>query len=309
MTLPDYQTLMRPLLELHADGAELDRPTVRALLAEQFRLTPEELVEVLPSGRQRKFDNRAAWATTYLVQAGLLERPRRGVSRITARGLEVLRQHPERIDISVLAQFDEFRRFRQRQPTTVGDGSGARKPGPAVAVETPEEALETAYQEARATLAKEMLTRLTQQDPTVFEQVVLDVLLAIGYGGSRRDAARRLGRSGDGGLDGVIYEDRLGMDLIYVQAKRWTDKTVGRPDIQAFVGALEVTKTSKGVFITTARFSREAESYVERLRQRVVLIDGEELADLMIEHGVGVTTARSYQIKRIDEDYFNTTDL
>jgi restriction system protein len=309
VSLPDYQTLMRPLLELHADGAELDRPTVRALLAEQFRLTPEELVEVLPSGRQRKFDNRAAWATTYLVQAGLLERPRRGVSRITARGLEVLRQHPERIDISVLAQFDEFRRFRQRQPTTVGDGRGGQKPAPAVAVETPEEALETAYQEARATLAKEMLTRLTQQDPAIFEQVVLDVLLAIGYGGSRRDAARRLGRSGDGGLDGVIYEDRLGMDLIYVQAKRWTDKTVGRPEIQAFVGALEVTKTSKGVFITTARFSKEAESYVERLRQRVVLIDGEQLADLMIEHGVGVTTARSYQIKRIDEDYFNTTDL
>jgi restriction system protein len=243
------------------------------------------------------------------VQAGLLERPRRGVTKITSRGLEILRQHPQRIDISVLAQFDEFRRFRQRQPATMGNGSGARKPEPAVAVETPEEALETAYQEARATLAKEMLTRLTQQDPAIFEQVVLDVLLAIGYGGSRRDAARRLGRSGDGGLDGVIYEDRLGMDLIYVQAKRWTDKTVGRPDIQAFVGALEVTKTSKGVFITTARFSREAESYVERLRQRVVLIDGEQLADLMIEHGVGVTTARSYQIKRIDEDYFNTTDL
>jgi restriction system protein len=159
VTLPDYQTLMRPLLELHADGAELDRPTVRALLAEQFRLTPEELVELLPSGRQRKFDNRAAWATTYLVQAGLLERPRRGVSKITSRGLEILRQHLQRIDISVLAQFDEFRRFRQRQPTTVGDGSGARKPEPAVAVETPEEALETAYQEARATLAKEMLIR------------------------------------------------------------------------------------------------------------------------------------------------------
>jgi restriction system protein len=193
VTLPDYQTLMRPLLELHADGAELDRPTVRALLAEQFRLTPEELVELLPSGRQRKFDNRAAWATTYLVQAGLLERPRRGVTKITSRGLEILRQHPQRIDISVLAQFDEFRRFRQRQPTTVGNGSGAQKPEPAVAMETPEEALETAYQEARATLAKEMLTRLTQQDPAIFEQVVLDVLLAIGYGGSRRDAARRLG--------------------------------------------------------------------------------------------------------------------
>ena len=176
-----------------------------------------------------------------------------------------------RIDISVLAQFDEFRRFRQGQSTTVDDGRGARKPEPAGAVETPEEALETAYLEAQATLAKEMLTRLTQQDATVFEQVVLDVLLAIGYGGSRRDAARRLGRSGDGGLDGVIYEDRLGMDLIYVQAKRWTDKTVGRPEIQAFVGALEVTKASKGVFITTARFSKEAESYVERLRQRVVL--------------------------------------
>jgi restriction system protein len=192
------------------------------LLADQFRLTPEELVELLPSGRQRKFDNRAAWATTYLVQAGLLERPRRGVTKITSRGLEILRQHPQRIDISVLAQFDEFRRFRQRQPTTVRNGSSARKPEPAVAVETPEEALETADQEARATLAKEMLTRLTQQDPAIFEQVVLDVLLAIGYGGSRRDAARRLGRSGDGGLDGVIHEDRLGMDPIYVQAKRWS---------------------------------------------------------------------------------------
>jgi restriction system protein len=309
VSLPDYQTMMRPLLDLHAGGAEFDRPAVRARLAEHFGLTPEELVEVLPSGRQRTFDNRLAWAGTYLVHAGLLERPRRGVSRITPRGLEILRQHPRRIDIRVLTQFDEFRRFRQRQPATAEDPSGAPKPDPTGAAETPEEALETAYQEARATLAKEMATRLVQQDPAVFEQVVLDVLLAIGYGGSRRDAARRLGRSGDGGLDGVIYEDRLGMDLIYIQAKRWTDKTVGRPEIQAFVGALEVTKTSKGVFITTARFSKDAESYVERLRQRVVLIDGEQLADLMIDHGVGVTTARTYEIKRIDEDYFSNTDL
>jgi restriction system protein len=307
--LPDYQTLMRPLLVLHADGADLDRRTVRASLAEEFRLTPQELVELLPSGRHRMFDNRLSWATTYLVHAGLLERPRRGVSRVTSRGLAVLHQHPQRIDNSVLAQFDEFRRFHQGAPATRGDASEARQPAPSTSVETPEEALETAYQEARSTLAKEMLTQLTQQDPAIFEQVVLDVLLAIGYGGSRRDAAQRLGRSGDGGLDGMIYEDRLGMDLIYVQAKRWTDKTVGRPEIQAFVGALEVTKTSKGVFITTARFSRDAESYVERLRQRVVLIDGEQLADLMIEHGVGVTTSRIYEIKRIDEDYFTSTDL
>jgi restriction system protein len=308
--LPDYQTLMRPLLALHADGAELDRRMVRASLAEAFRLTPEELVEMLPSGRHRMFDNRLSWATTYLVHAGLLERPRRGVSRITPRGLTTLRQHPQRIDNSVLAQFDEFRRFHQGAPAATGtEVSNAQELAPAALVETPEEALETAYQEARSTLAKEMLTRLTQQDPAIFEQVVLDVLLAIGYGGSRRDAAQRLGRSGDGGLDGVIYEDRLGMDLIYIQAKRWTDKTVGRPEIQAFVGALEVTKTSKGVFITTARFSKDAESYVERLRQRVVLIDGEQLTELMIEHGVGVTTSRTYEIKRMDEDYFSSTDL
>jgi restriction system protein len=303
MAIPAYEAMLGPMLALHADGSELQRASVRAALAEHFHLSQEDLQEMLPSGRQRTFHNRVNWAAVYLAQASLLDRPQRGTTRITARGREVLARHPDHIDNTVLAQFPEFQEFLSRAKTTPSP-PGAGGGGLAEPQATPEEAIDAAYRELRAALAEEVLGRVLDKPADFFEAVVLDVLLAMGYGGSREDAAQRLGRTGDQGLDGVIYEDRLGLDMIYVQAKRWTDHPVRRPDVQAFVGALQGARASKGVFITTSRFTDDAADYVTRVQPRVVLIDGRRLADLMIEYGVGVSRFRSYELKRVDEDYF-----
>jgi restriction system protein len=303
MAIPAYETMLRPMLELHADELEHQRAPVRAALAEYFHLTQQDLEQMLPSGRQRTFHNRVNWAAVYLAQAGLLERPQRGTTRITPRGREILAQHPDHIDNSVLTQFPEFQDFLNRARTTAPP-SGKPTNGPAQPQATPEEAIDVAYREMHAALAGEVLSRILDKPAEFFETVVLDVLLAMGYGGSREDAAQRLGRRGDQGLDGVIYEDRLGLDMIYVQAKRWTDDSIQRPQVQAFVGALQGARAAKGVFITTSRFTDGASDYVTRVPQRVVLIDGQRLADLMIEYGVGVSLFKNYELKRVDEDYF-----
>jgi restriction system protein len=248
---------------------------------------------MLPSGRQRTFHNRVNWAAVDLAQAGLLDRPQRGTTKITARGREVLARHPNHLDNTVLAQLLEFQDFLSRAKTTASP-PGERGGGLVEPQATPEEAIDIAYRELRAALAEEVLGRVLDKPADFFETVVLDVLLAMGYGGSREDAAQRLGRTGDQGLDGVIY----------VQAKRWTDHPVRRPDVQAFVGALQGARASKGVFITTSRFTDDATDYVTRVQPRVVLIDGRRLADLMIEYGVGVSRFRRYELKRVDEDYF-----
>jgi restriction system protein len=300
---PDFQTLMRPLLELHADGQEKTQEALRDALAREFELTDEDLAERLPSGTARTFVNRVAWASTHMKEAGLLVKPRRGISKITERGLAVLREYTKRVDMSVLEQFPEYVEFRTRS-------SGRRRVTQpqipeqvAVSTSTPEETIDAAYQQIRTALAEELLGRLVERDDRFFEDVVLDVLVALGYGGSRPDAAERVGRSGDGGIDGVIREDTLGLDAIYVQAKKWApERNVGPREIREFLGALQDVEASKGIFMTTSSFSADARELARR--RRIVLIDGLELATPMVDAGVGVTTLQTYELKRMDEDYF-----
>lgn len=300
MAVPDYQMLMRPVLATHDDGQEHAVAELRANLANALGLTQEERSEMLPSGRTRTFDNRVGWAMTYLYRAGLLERPKRSVYRITDRGRQVLSTHPERVDNSVLESFEEFRAFRSGSSV----GSDPLPPVPAVAEdgETPEERMDLAFSQLRSALAAELLDRTMERDPFFFERLVMDVLTGMGYG-----AGQQLGGTGDEGFDGVIDEDRLGLDRIYVQAKRWANP-VGRPALQAFVGALAGRGASKGVFITTSKFTGEATAYVQTVQARVVLIDGPQLARLMMDFGVGVSVAERYDVKRLDLDYFSDDD-
>ena len=303
--VPDFQSLMRPLLAVLEDGSEQRSEAIRTSLADRFQLTPADRQEMLPSGRVTVMANRVAWALSHLYQAGLIERPERGIYRIAARGRDVGEQNPSRVDLRVLAQFDEYRRFRARTRTT--PGSAEATPVSPVDQRTPREQLEAAYGELRSSLAEELLDSVLAQPPAFFETLVLDVLQAMGYGGSRVNSVETLGRSGDEGVDGVIREDPLGLDLIYVQAKRWTN-VVGRPEIQRFVGALQGQHASKGVFITTSAFSAEAAQFAATVSPRTVLIDGGELADLMIQHDVGVTVSDVYRLGRVDLDYFLTED-
>lgn len=305
VAIPDYQTLMRPLLAAYEDGQERPVAQAREMLASDFGLTDAERAEMLPSGKARKWNNRVGWAATYLYRAGLLERPRRSVYRITHRGRLVLQQNPNRVDNDVLGAFAEFREFRfsatpggTQTPAPSGHPLTASPPASLDADQTPEERMEAAHTELRTALAAELLDRIMDQDPTFFERLVMDVLGAMGYG-----RGQQLGGSGDEGFDGVINEDRLGLDRIYVQAKRWTD-SVGRPAVQGFVGALAGRGATKGVFITTSSFSAGARSYADQVQARVILIDGQQLAQFMIEHDVGVSLATRHDVKRIDLDYF-----
>ena len=289
---------MLPVLQLAADGNEHSIRDAREQLAEKFNLSQSEREQLLPSGRQPLFDNRVAWAKSYLYQAGLLTAPRRAHFQISERGRDVLRDAPNRITIGYLERFPEFLEFRAKKAP-----SGSPEPAPGPDGETPEESLEAAYQRLRANLASELLGRVKGSTPQFFEQLVVEVLLRMGYGGSRKEAGEAIGRSGDEGIDGIINEDRLGLDVIYLQAKKW-EGTVGRPEIQKFVGALHGRRARKGVFITTGAFSSEATEYVARIDPKVVLIDGRQLAELMIDFNVGVTPLAAYETKRIDSDYF-----
>jgi restriction system protein len=289
------------MLRVAGDGKEHPLSEARARLAAEFKLTQAEQEELLPSGRQSRFANRVAWAKVYLEQAGLLVSPRRGQFLITDRGRDVLKTPPPRIDIKFLDQYPEFVEFR----TPKGEAEAPAPPAPPEApdAETPEEALEAAHEKITASLATEVLARVKTGSAAFFEHLVVELLLKMGYGGSRADAGQAVGKAGDEGIDGVISEDRLGLDIVYLQAKRW-DGSVGRPDIQKFVGALHGKRAKKGVFITTGSFSSEAIAYVEHIDPKVVLIDGRRLAELMIAFDVGVTTTRTYQVKRVDSDYF-----
>lgn len=309
MTIPDYQTLMLPLLRLAGDAQEHRFRDAVEQLASEFSLSDDERATLLPSGTAPAFDNRVGWARTYLKQAGLLEARRRGVFRITPRGSELLATRPSRIDNSALEQFPEFLTFRLRKndDKPAGANDSAASP-PLLATEpsidsTPEELFSQAYQRLRSNLEAELLEQVKAVSPAFFERLVIDLLVAMGYGGSRQDAGRAIGRSGDGGIDGIIKEDKLGLDAIYVQAKRW-ESTVGRPEIQKFAGALQGQRANKGVFITTSGFSKEAEDYTQVISSKIILIDGEQLAKLMVDHNVGVSPISSYELKRIDSDYF-----
>lgn len=301
MAVPDFQTLMRPVLEEYAAGGEQPIADVRAKLAVKFALTEEELAERIASG-QLTFHNRVGWATTYLRQCGLLERPRRGVYRITERGREVLAANTERIDLSVLSQFPELAELRKARGAT--RGSRVVEPTAITDTATPEERIVAAYNELREALIAEVRDRIASMTPAAFEDLVLDVLQSMGYGDESEHARLRVGGAGDAGIDGVIREDRLGLDVVYVQAKRWRGN-VGRPELQSFVGALTGVGASKGIIFSASGFTPEATSYGETTRSpRVILVDGERLAELMIDHNVGVSDRDSYAVKRIDSDYF-----
>ena len=290
---------MLPLLKFYADGQEHANRESIDTLAAKFHLTDEERRQMLPSDVQGLFDNRVNWARTFMKKAGLIEPTKRGVHQITKRGKDVLKKNPARIDVSYLNQFQEFKDFRAIRHTKEEEES----PELDLNNKTPEETLEGAYQKLRGDLAAELLQRLKACSPTFFERLVVEVIVKMGYGGTRKDAGKAVGKSGDGGIDGIIKEDKLGLDAIYIQAKRW-ESTVGRPEIQKFIGALAQQRAKKGLFITTSAFSADAEDCVSRIEAKVVLIDGEDLAQLMIDHNVGVSTVGTYEIKKIDSDYF-----
>ena len=300
MAIPDYQTCMLPFLRFLENGQVHSLGDAEEALAAHFRLTATERAELLPSGQQGTFKNRIGWARTYLKKAGLLEAPRRGVFKITDRGLQTLRSNPSRIDGKYLEQFQEFIDFRAAARPATG---AAELLDAAPARTTPEEAIEVAHQGLREQLGQELLSRVLGCSPSFFEQLVVELLVKMGYGGSRRDAGERIGQTGDGGIDGIIKEDRLGLDTIFIQAKRWQG-TVGRPEIQKFVGALQGQRARKGVFITTSAYSAEALDYVNRIDTKVVLIDGRQLTELMIDFDVGVSVSATYIVKRADSDYF-----
>ncbi len=301
MPIPDFQTIMLPLLKSLQDRNDHGYRELIESLALHFQLTPEDRKELIPSGRARAFDNRVGWACTHLKKAGLIEAPRRAVFRILTRGEKVLADNPTEINNRFLSQFEEFVEFRTKK----SDVTGQVTPVPITTeVETPEVALENAYQTLRDNLSDELLTTIKGCSPAFFEKLVVDVIVSMGYGGSRREAGRAVGGTGDDGIDGIINEDRLGLDNIYLQAKRW-EGTVGRPEIQKFAGALQGYRARKGIFITTSSFTKDAQDYTQRIDSKIVLIDGQRLANLMIDHNVGVTSEAVYEVKRTDSDYFS----
>lgn len=303
MPIPDFQTLMLPMLRLLSDGKERSTREIIDSLAQEFGLSDDERRVRLQSGGL-KFDNRCRWAKVHMGKAGLVETPMRGFAKITPRGMEVLKERPQRIDKKYLMRFPEYEEWCKKRKTT-GEGSFKEKEVEREGVEeTPEEVLDRSYQDLREKLAQELLEQVKRCSPKFFENLVVELLVKMGYGGSIKEAGEAIGMSGDEGLDGVIKEDRLGLDAVYIQAKRWESQSVGRPEIQKFVGALEGRKSRKGVFITTSSFSKEAREYASSVSRKVVLIDGEELAQLMIDYNVGVSPYTVYEVKKIDLDYF-----
>lgn len=296
MAIPDYETIMLPLLKFLDDQKEHSTHDAIDHLSNLFNLSEAERRQLLPSGRQTFVYNRVGWARTYLKKAGLLESPSRGYLRITVKGLEVLKGNPSKIDVKFLEQYPEFVAWKETRKTLADEGAWSAK-------ETPEELLELGYQRIRRSLAEELLSLVKKSSPPFFEKIVVELLLKMGYGGSLRDAGEAIGRTGDEGIDGIIKEDRLGLDTIYVQAKRW-EGTVGRPEIHKFVGALQGQRAKKGIFITTSSFSNDAKEYASRIDTKVVLIDGEKLAELMVDNDVGVSRLANYEIKKVDSDYF-----
>lgn len=302
MAVPDFQSWLLPLLKRLADGDVHRMTALYDQLADDLALANSDRQVRLPSGAQPTYVNRIAWARTYLKKAGLIASPGRSLVQITARGKELLAEGPARITVGDLKRYPEFLDFHapKSDVTTVSAASALSDR----AEETPQESLERVHQALRDQLAADLLERVKQVAPSFFEKLVVDVLVSMGYGGSREDAGRIIGKAGDGGVDGVINEDRLGLDVVYVQAKRW-DGSVGRPVVQAFAGSLEGFRANKGVMITTSTFTADAQDYVRQISKKIVLIDGRQLADFMIQYGVGVSVEATYVVKRVDSDYFD----
>ncbi len=297
---------MLPLLESLGDGKEHPIIEIREGIAATLAITERDREELLPSGKQSIYNNRLGWAKTYLDKAGMLRTIRRGVYQITDRGRSVLAEHPTRVDVATLSRFSEFEEFHRRREASqdVDRPSELYVPATTERDETPQESLDTVYQQLRRGLEAEVLAAVRASSFGFFERLVVELLVKMGYGGSLKDAGKAIGRSGDDGLDGVIKEDHLGLDAIYVQAKRW-ENTVGRPQVQSFAGSLEGVRGRKGVFITTSTFSSEAREYVSRIEKKIVLIDGVQLAGLMVDFDIGVSTINVYEVKKVDSDYFS----
>ena len=300
--IPDFQTLMLPVLKEVSDGKEHKICDVVNSLAKQFSLGDEELTIMISSGTQSVFYNRISWAKTHLKKARLIESETKGTIKITERGKQVLQEKPTRIDIKFLKKFDEFVEFRTK--------SNSKKEKPEIETDydnqTPEELIETAFQDFQKSLAEDLLEKIRNVSPSFFEKLVVALLVKMGYGGSIKDAGKAVGKTGDEGIDGIIKEDKLGLDVIYVQAKRWKENNIiGRPEIQKFVGALAGQGAKKGIFITASSFSKEALEYKPMNDTKVILIDGMELANYMIEYNLGVAPLHNYELKKIDSDYFD----
>ena len=300
MTIPDYQSIMLPLLKFAGDNQEHTIREAIDHIADTFKLTEQDRKEVLPSGSQYIIDNRVGWARTYLKKAGLLETPKRSYFKITDLGLDVLKKNLSEINIKFLAQFPLFIEFRS---TKKEKDENEEQEAETSSTQTPQELLEYGYQKIKKDLSQELLGFVKQSSPRFFERLVVELLLSMGYGGSRKDAGQAIGQSGDGGIDGIIKEDKLGLDVIYLQAKRW-EGVVGSKEIRNFVGSLVGQKANKGVFITTSGFTKDALEYVKTITHKVILIDGEMLTQLMIENDIGVSKIISYDVKKIDSDYF-----
>ena len=304
MPVPDFQSLMLPALKAFAGGGEPSLSKVRERIAAAEGLSAEDVREKLPSGRQAVFVNRVSWAVIYMERAGLLARVRRGVYRLTLEGERLLSRKPSRIDMNLLGEFPGFAAWRQRANAPPSGKEVASKQNEEV-TDTPEEALDRAARQMSSALEADVLHRVRDATPAFLEGVVVDLLIAMGYGGGDAEMGRVTGRSGDGGIDGTIREDALGLDEVYVQAKKYAEgNAVGEGDLRNFAGAIDAAGTTKGVFVTTSGFTRAAQSYVARSPKRIVLIDGAQLAHLMVHHGIGVRTRTLHEIKRIDEDYF-----
>ena len=300
MPIPDFQKIMLPLLETLSDGKTYTTRNLIEVLSARFKLTDVEKREFLPSGQQPIFDNRVGWARTFMKKAGLLESERRATQKITQLGLDVLEKKPETINVKFLEQFESFLEFkRKRNPAdeSVTDD-------PAISADkTPEEILEATYSTIQTDLQEELLGKIKMSSPEFFEKLVVDLVVAMGYGGSRQDAGKAIGKSGDGGIDGIINEDRLGLDIIYIQAKRW-ENTVPVKEVRDFAGALLGKKARKGIFITTSDFPQSAYKFVQDIDHKIILIDGTKLVNLLTEFGIGNTSYKTYKLSRIDTDYF-----
>ena len=305
MAIPDFQSILRPLFFIFGDEKEHTRRELIDRLSDDFKLSEQDLKKLLPSGRQPIFGNRVSWALTHLKIAKLIDNTERGVLKITERGKEIYKKQPEIMDKKYLRQFPEYaerrEQYRLNKTNKSKDDNTSDETEESV---TPEEQIEEAFENLNNNLSSDILTQLKKAGFSFFEKIVIEVLLAMGYGGSRKDAGEAIGKIGDEGIDGIIKEDRLGLDIIYIQAKKW-ENTVSRPEIQKFAGALQGKRARKGIFITTSDFSKGAQDYVSAIDSKIILIDGKRLAQLMIDFNVGVSTEATYELKRIDSDYFS----
>lgn len=300
MPIPDFQSVMLPVMKCLIAGEVASNAEVIEKISDEFSLTPEQKAELLPSGKQTIIKNRIGWAMTYLKKAGLVKSPKRAHIQITELGQSVLAENPEKINVRFLKQFESFREFHTMKPKQADETQETNQEQS----DTPDEQLQQAYNSLNQSLAEEVLENVKQVSPQAFEQLVVDLMIAMGYGGARKEAGQATKLTGDGGIDGIINEDKLGLDSIYLQAKRW-ENTVHKPEIDKFIGALTIKGASKGVFITTSCFSKGAIEAVNGLNISVVLVDGKKLAELMVEHNLGVSIKETYQVKTLDTDYFD----